>query len=313
MNEFSTEGITTYHYVSCPLCGSQKSRVCYPATNSLTGKRSSKHFCCTNSFLAQHGDIVKCDECGMVYNNPQPDPDELLRMYVHIEDVRYSQEEKGREHTFKRSLQQLQDFSTPPGKLLDIGCYTGKFLEVAANEGWDVAGVELSSWAAKIARDRGIGEIYEGQLAQISHLSHAFDVITLWDVIEHLQNPAELLRQTAALLKSGGLLALSTYLIDRYPVRILGTHYPFFMDMHLVHFSQTTLQRMLFEQGFELLSIVPHQRIVTVSYFLEKIANMLPNVFFFLSRLKKISWLEHRFITVKWSGLVNVFAKCMKL
>ena len=149
-------------------------------------------------------------------------------------------------------------------------------MEVAAAHGWDVYGTELSSWAADIARQSGAGQVFEGTLEQIPYTANSFDCITLWDVIEHVSSPLEFLTHTAILIKTGGVLALSTYLIDSLPVRMLGTHYPFFMEMHLIHFSQKTLRRMLAQCRYEIVEIIPHQRVIAVAYFVEKLYSLLP-------------------------------------
>lgn len=299
-----------YCYVSCPLCGANDAKTRFPATRNYS-QTSAQHFCCTNSYLAQHGDIVECQRCGMVYNNPQLDPDRLLAAYRQVVDPRYVQEKQGRKYTFRRSLRQLHRFHQPPGKLLDIGCYTGTFMEVAAAEGWEVYGFELSSWAAEIARNHGAGPVYDGQLEHIPHPSGHFDVITCWDVLEHVSNPLKVLHHTSALLKTGGLLALSTYLIDSYPVRILGTRYPFFMEMHLVHFSKKTLHCLLSTCGYEILRIAPHHRVIAVTYFLEKLKNLLPLGNYIIQPFLKRTqgWLQKKFVRVGFTGLSNIFAR----
>ncbi len=298
--------------VLCPLCGANNYQIRFPATRYSSSGNSFWHFCCTSHYLAQHGDIVQCRACGMTYNNPQPKAEELFRIYKNIQDPRYVKEKSGRESTFTRTLQELHFFCKPPGKLLDIGCYTGTFMEVSAHAGWEAHGVELSSWAAKIARESGPGPVYEGVLSHIPLPENSFDVVTLWDVIEHLQQPTAILDRIAKVLKSGGILALSTYVIDSWPAQILGRHYPFFMDMHLVHFSRKTLRRMLAEHGYTILSITPHQRILRVQYFLEQLENMLPFGHSVVQWLAKQQWIKDKFIKISFSGLVNIFARCVK-
>jgi 2-polyprenyl-3-methyl-5-hydroxy-6-metoxy-1,4-benzoquinol methylase len=270
-----------------------------------------EHYRCTSHDLSQHGDIVQCRQCGMVYNNPQPDPDALLGIYKEVEDPLYLEETKAREQTFKRSLDQLHQFIQPPGKLLDVGCYTGVFMKIAAAEGWQVEGVELSSWAADIARESSIGTIYEKPLHQLSLPKDSFDVITLWDVIEHLTDPIDMLKNVNRLLKPGGILAFSTHMVDSPAVRIMGTRYPFFMEMHVTHFSRTTSARMLKEQGFELLRIKPHPRILRTGYFLEKLYHKVKfqPVHSLLKWLAGKQWVSNRFIRLGLLGLVNIFAR----
>jgi len=301
-------------YIKCPLCGADDYRVRYPAT--MAGEASSlemnpEHYRCTSHDLSRHGDIVQCRQCGMVYNNPQPDPDTLLRVYKEVEDPLYLEETKARELTFIRSLKQLHRFIQPPGKLLDVGCYTGVFMKTAAAEGWQVEGVELSSWAAKIARESGVGTIYEKPLHRLSLANDSFDVITLWDVIEHLADPVDMLKNVNRLLKPGGVLAFSTHMVDSPAVRIMGTRYPFFMEMHVTHFSRSTAARLLKEQGFELLKIKPHPRILRTGYFLEKLHHKIKiqPIHGLVKWMAGKQWISNRFIRVGLLGLVNIFAR----
>jgi len=298
-------------YVNCPLCGVDNYILRYPGTipPSRACEKNADDFRCTSHKLSEHGDIVQCSECGMVYNNPQPDPEELLHIYKEVEDPLYLEESKAREYTFKRSLDQLHHFIKPPGTLLDVGCYTGAFMQVAEAEGWEVSGVEISTWAAEIARKTQKGPVYEVPLDQLSLPAASFDVITFWDVMEHLPYPTAFLQDTANLLKPGGILAFSTHMVDSLAVRLLGTRYPFFMDMHLVHFSRATAKRILEEHGYELLHIYTHHRILRMGYFLEKLSAKVPIGRSFFNWLSRKKWISNRFIRIGFLGLVNIFAR----
>lgn len=298
-----------HRHVTCPLCGIDDYFVRYPATISVLYEKNPECFRCTSHNLAEHGDIVQCKECGMVYSNPQPDPKELLNIYKEVEDPLYLEETRAREYTFKRSLDQLHRFIKPPGKLLDVGCYTGAFMQVAEAGGWDVSGVELSTWAVEIARKTQTGLIYEGPLDQLEVRPGSFDVITMWDVIEHIPKPTVLLNDAANLLKSGGVLAFSTHMVDSWAVRLFGKHYPFFMDMHLVHFSRSTVKQILEKQGYELLRLYKHRRILRTGYFLEKLAVKLPVGRSFTKWLSRKKWISNRFIRISFLGLVNIYAR----
>jgi 2-polyprenyl-3-methyl-5-hydroxy-6-metoxy-1,4-benzoquinol methylase len=300
-----------YIPVKCPLCGADDFKVRYPATISVTGETSSERFRCTSHDLGRHGEIVSCKRCGMVYNNPQPDPEMLLSLYKDVEDPLYQEESEARVRTYRRSLRQLRRFSTPPGKLLDVGCYTGVFMETAAADGWTVEGVELSSWAAGIAKEKNIGTVYNQSLEELATPTDRFDVVSMWDVMEHLTEPSAMLRDVHRLLKSGGILAFSTHMVDSMAVRVMGTKYPFFMEMHVAHFSRSTTQKILEANGFELIKIRPHRRILRFGYFLEKLQHKikLPPFSWVLKWASRQRWLTQRFIGVGLLGLVNIYAR----
>jgi 2-polyprenyl-3-methyl-5-hydroxy-6-metoxy-1,4-benzoquinol methylase len=299
-------------YIKCPLCGVDDHYVRYPST--LQGdlqEMNPEHYRCTSHDLSMHGDIVQCRQCGMIYNNPQPDPDMLLGIYKDVADPLYLEESEARERTFKRSIDQLHQFIQPPGKLLDVGCYTGVFMKIANTEGWQTQGVELSSWAADIARKARVGNVFETPLEQLPVPEENFDLITLWDVIEHLTHPKDMLQNINRILKPGGIVAFSTHMVDSLAVRIMGKRYPFFMEMHLVHFSQETISRMLAEQGFQLLKIKSHPRILRTGYFLEKLYHKVKfqPIHSIVKWMSGKKWISQRFIRIGFLGLVNIFAR----
>ncbi|MCP5051475.1 MAG: class I SAM-dependent methyltransferase [bacterium] len=295
--------------VACPLCGADDYRLKFPATAPKDVEKTAEFFCCTSHHLSSHGDIVQCKRCKMVYNNPQPDPDALVDIYKEVEDPLYLEESDARVHTFRRSLKQLHKFAQPPGKLLDVGCYTGIFMQVASDAGWETEGVELGAWAAKIAAESGIGTVYNVPLSEVPLPDGYFDVITIWDVIEHLTDPGQLLRDAYRLLKPGGVLAVSTHMVDSMAVKLMGTRYPFFMDMHVVHFSRGTMKRLIEEQGYEMLRIRSHKRILKTGYFLEKLYHRVPIGRSFFKWLSGRRWLADRFIGIGLLGLVNIYAQ----
>lgn len=299
----------TLIHVSCPLCGANDYKLRYPATAPSERELTAEYFCCTSHHLSLHGDIVKCNRCGMVYNNPQFSPQLLERMYKEVEDPTYVEETNARTLTFKRSLDQLQAYVQPPGKMLDVGCYSGAFMKVAAGAGWHIEGVELSQWAANIAAGLETGPVYNKPLAQLDPSEHQYDVITMWDVVEHLTHPAQMFQDAFRLLKPGGLLAVSTHLVDSLAVRLMGTRYPFFMDMHVVHFSRATIKQMLEDQGFQLMNIRSHKRILKLGYFLEKLSYKIPLGKSLIKWLSRRQWLSERFIGIGMLGLFNIYAR----
>ena len=115
---------------------------------------------------------------------------------------------------------------------------------------WRAQGVEPSSWAAAEACRRGL-DVTVGTLATVEWPAESFDMVTLWDVIEHLVDPAAELERARRLLRPGGWLIVHTMDIDAPFARLMGRRWPWLMDMHLYFFSGRTLGRMLSEHGYE--------------------------------------------------------------
>src|SRR5690606_38763335 len=180
----------------------------YPGTLNGREHPQVEAYRCTNFGYGKHHPIVRCRRCGLVYANPRYSAAELLEEYEAVEDPLYEQERQGRVLTFERHLRPIEQMvGNPLGKrLLDIGCYTGVFMEIAARHGWEVYGVEPSHWAAQLCQQRGLC-VRVGTLEEAAFPEDYFDVTTSWDVIEHLPDPLGHLREVNRILKPGGLLA----------------------------------------------------------------------------------------------------------
>jgi len=161
-----------------------------------------------------------------------------------------------RQPMYERVMPSLERFRKT-GRLLEVGCSYGYFLEVARRAGWRAEGVEISGYAAGVASSKGF-EIHQGELQALALDPGSYDVIVMWDVIEHLLNPAEVVERCAELLLPGGAL------IARTPNgHALGTRgglpglayrqlaYPANTPEHVFHFTPESLSSLLRKKGFE--------------------------------------------------------------
>lgn len=131
-----------------------------------------------------------------------------------------------------------------PGRILDIGCASGFFLQHAKEANWDIAGIEPSEVLYTKAREV-LGPTAEIQCTtlQLSHLPLlSFDVVTLWDVLEHVPNPVDFLRLAGSFLKAGGYLFANVPNLDSIQARILGRKWPLLLPEHLNYFKSNSLQ-----------------------------------------------------------------------
>ena len=235
--------------ILCNLCGGDNSRLRFPRTLPADARSSYEAFRCTHPGYGQHHAIVQCQTCGLYYANPRPTQAELMNLYAAVEDTTYLEEQEGRRLTFARHLRQLEKSHRPPGRLLDIGAYTGVFVEIAAQSGWEAWGLEPSHWGAAHGRSRGLN-LVEGDLSTATFEPATFDVITLWDVIEHMADPQAELRKIHTLLRPGGLVVVHTMDIESLTARLMGPKWFWLMEMHLFFFSKRTLAALLTKTGF---------------------------------------------------------------
>jgi hypothetical protein len=135
------------------------------------------------------------------------------------------------------------------------------------------------------------------------------DVVTLWDVIEHLPNPLEQLREVSRVTKPGGWTVLHTMDIDSLAARVMGERWPWFMDMHVVYFSQRTLATMLEQVGFEVVHSGAMGRYLRLGYFATRIAALAPFIGKPCSLVVDKLHLNHVPIPLNFGDLFTVYAR----
>ncbi len=293
--------------LTCNFCGGNQFVTLYRGRRPGPGPlRRPELFRCTSLDHGDYTNIVRCVSCSLVFQSPADPVPEIEQCYRNVEDPVYLREEQGRVRTFDRLLDEVAELRSP-GRLLDVGCYTGVFLERARRRGWEVTGLEPSQWAAEVARSRGL-QVLNGLLAENDLPPESFDVITVWDVIEHFGDPVAEVRRLERLLKPGGLLALSTMDVESGFARLMGPRWPWFMRMHLYYFSPDTLRAMLGRFRLDVVNVRRHRRIVSARYLLEKAAAQFPR-FGGLFRLgARLPLLGHIHVPVNFGDIINVYA-----
>lgn len=197
-----------------------------------------------------HGSILRCRKCQFAFRRYRPGGDELARLYREADIEVYERERGNRARTALRHRQLVLREHPEPGSVLDVGCASGQFLRSMAEVGWLVSGVEPSTAEFRLAR---------AALPAAAHLQNTtlkdaafcaqFDVITFWDVLEHMPEPTGFLRRCAALLKPGGVMLFTTPNIDSWQARCLKTRWPLLLAEHLNYFNPHSLARCCEDAG----------------------------------------------------------------
>lgn len=296
-------------HVACNLCGADNARELYPATlppgdNPL----QVDAFRCTCASYGQHFRVVTCRQCGLTYADPRLTPEKTLVSYQAVEDPLYIQEEDGRSLTFTRHIGDLERIKRPPGRLLDVGAYSGVFVDVAKSRGWDSVGLEPSHWAVEQARAKGLSMI-EGTLATSSLPDASFDVVTMWDVIEHMCDPLAEVRIAQRLLRPRGLLVIHTMDIDSVFARIMGKRWPWLMEMHIYFFSQRTLAKLVKKAGFRVISSRVRGRYLRMGYLATRIGGISRPLGRIAATLCRVMGMEKLAVPVNFGDLITLYAE----
>lgn len=297
-------------YSNCNLCEKDDWRLRYPATGKNSAELSVDAFRCTSPEYGSHPQIVQCNNCGHIYANPRWTGLELLEAYGAVEDETYIFERSGREKTFIKHLGEIEKFIGPASgrQLLDVGAYTGIFVDIACKDGWQAIGVEPSDWATGEAVTQGI-PVFQGTLESPELDGRQFDVITMWDVIEHVDDPSAELARCYELLKPGGMIVIHTMDVSSFTAMLMGRRWPWLMDMHVHYFSRKTMRQFLEKNHFEVFWEGTQGRYLSLGYLVSRITGISSSIGRAVGKVVKFVKMQEVLVPVNFGDLFTVYAR----
>jgi SAM-dependent methyltransferase len=198
--------------------------------------------------------VVRCERCALMRTDPRPTLATIVRYYPSDYEPYRDTDPWWRRY---RPLAALLDGgwtrlpARPPGRLLELGTSTGRYLQRMRQAGWTVEGVEFFEAAAREAAARTGAPVHAGDVLSALFARESFDAICAWMVIEHLHDPVTALRRTFDWLAPGGWLALSVPDAGSWMRRVFGdAWYGLDVPRHLYHFSVPTLTMVLRDCGY---------------------------------------------------------------
>ena len=207
---------------------------------------SSKVLLDLHDYMDHH--LSQCKKCGFVFAKKIPSDKELEEHYKG-----YGRNDYLSPITIKRYNELLNTFEEfrKTNKILDVGCGIGYFLEVAKERGWDVYGTEYTNEAIQICSSKGIN-MQKGILSSRNYQNEEFDIITSFEVIEHINNPIDELTNFYKLLRKGGLVYLTTPNFNsllRY--RLKSEYNVICYPEHLSYYTPKTLKKLFTSVSFK--------------------------------------------------------------
>lgn len=224
--------------------------------------------------------VLKCLNCGLAFIHPLPKKEDLKKYYsFYYKSQINSDYSRGISLNYKDTymseiindrLYHLRKYCQG-GKLLDIGCGTGVFLNEARESGWEVSGIDIAEDAVKYAQEKFKLEVFQGELESINLPEAYFDVITMWDLIEHLKNPLDTLKKANKIMKDNGKIIILTpnenSLLKKAIFlffKLSGKRWNFLVKRgygihHLYYFSDKNIDKLLTKAAFRILKIVKRE------------------------------------------------------
>jgi len=177
-----------------------------------------------------------------------------------------------------------------PGRVLDVGCAAGYFLSVMKEAGWQVTGLEPSDAIRPQAEERlGKEHVRGGLLGQVELPAGGFDLVTMWDVIEHIPDVVAAAREVRRLLAPGGKFLIETQDVRSLAARVLGRRWQHYKHAeHIYHFHERTLADALSRAGFRVVENRPWLggKYVSLGFIAERAGKLHPVFSALLSPLK---------------------------
>lgn len=249
--------------VACPLCGSHEQRVMlrpwrevddpvqlYGSANGIQGAQT----------------LVRCERCRFLFESPRFAERVILQGYREADATRHDSQYPFRVRGFARALTKLKRHLPPTGaRILDVGCAGGAFLEAAQSLGYQATGLEPSPALVEHGRARGL-DIRPGTATEHGLKDECFDMICLWDVLEHIADPKHALASLSMLLEPKGVLLINFPDIGTWQAKLAGKRYWWIISVHLHHFSRGSSRLLCRETGFEVFLFKRYWQTIELGY-----------------------------------------------
>ncbi len=234
-----------------------------PICNSIRNKEFL--LCKDHTVSRETFAIVQCESCGFKFTNPRPEENELGKYYKSADYVSHSNTKKGfinatyqsvRKYTLLKKLQLISKFYKT-GKILDIGCGTGEFLNTCKNAKWQTFGIEPDSDARKMAiKNYALDVREEAELNKFE--DESFDIISMWHVLEHVPKLNERVEELKRLIKPNGVIIIAVPNCNSLDAKIYANNWAAYdVPRHLYHFTPKDIETLFKKVDLKVFRILP--------------------------------------------------------
>ncbi len=203
-------------------------------------------------FKKANANYYKCNNCQLVYQNPQPvyelteeiyDGEHYHERYINSSYIYFPTSKIYLDEINKELKNRIYPSGT---NLVDIGCGIGYFLYIAKQNNYKVLGIDISKWASKYAKEKFDIDVIAGNFLEMNIKENEYDIVTLWQTIEHLPNPNDFIKKIFFILKPGGYICIATPDVNSWIAMFYKKHWNCFMpDEHISLFNFNSMKTIL--------------------------------------------------------------------
>ncbi len=267
--------------------------------------------------------IVKCDFCGLLYLNPRPNQQSIVKLYEQYYDSGVSEKEKPslmktliRKNLIMRRFWHYitgeyisEMLIKAKGKVLDIGCGCGDLLEDLHRCGCEVYGIEINPNAVAVCQQKGFN-VFSGNLEEARFQEDFFDTIIMWHVIEHLPSPKKTLLEIRRILKPYGKVFIYCPNVESYLFNLFSKHWSGLqIPFHFYHFTGMTIRKLVETTGFQIGRI---QTITPEHFFPYSLRSYLSNRNKFLLHFQNTRIFQSLFFRILTSIMFRILDSILK-
>ena len=293
--------------IDCPICESKNFKILKKKTIVKKDLENSRYFFNSSSNHSLSQQLVECKYCELVYVNPRISSKLINDGYSYNEDKKFILQNNQRIETFKINLNRvlnLINYKNKKFSILDVGSAGGAFLKSIKDPLITCDGIEPNKWLVDQAKKKYSKISMFATTIENFNNNKKYELITYWDVFEHLTDINNEIFFVNKLLKKNGYLILNLPDYGSLHRKIMGFKWPFFLDVHLYYFNKKTIELFMKNNQFQFIDIIKHVQILKLGYIMERIINIFPYLKF-LSFFVRLLNLEN--IKIKYNIGQNIY------
>ena len=284
-----------------------------PSDLYLKSSTKNSNFNFTSTETDAHKEIKPnlfyCKKCEIIFSELC---DTKFEEYYDIKDQLYVDQIENKKQYFNHLINKISDKIKKTDNVLEIGAYYGAFGSQILNKINNYNGLELSSYATKYAIESFNLNISNQNIFDFLNLNEKkFDIIFMFDVIEHLDDPISVINICSKNLNQNGRLIITTMNMDSFFAKITGKYYPWIIPMHKFYFTNYSMKKYLEKNNFQLDKTVNDVRVVSLDYLFLKLSHKI-SIFKYLHRfIIKFNFLKN--FKIKFSLFdINIYCASLK-